>query len=367
MLEKFTLLSELTESQRQQVEKACDRRFYAKGDILFQENDTTDEIYFLLSGKVELCKIELGTQNNLKFKEMFPGESFGEMSFIDGSPRSCSIIAAEDSEVYILDRHKLIDTASEVSEIISTFGLTITRQVNSYLRYLSDRHVSTLQEQINELQERTNFANFLVFLLIVLFITAIVNSAIHQFFSESVLKTKLFSWSFLIIGFGIPLVLASWKTKLSPQEIGFTTKNLKRSTMDGILLTSIGIFLVLLICVVVDAIIPGSHLVQNFRNMTLPLSSLTYFVHSYIQEALRAIIQISLQKFLVYRKEISAICITALTFSMCHMHFGIVAIAVTLFSSILFGFIYIRTYNLLGVSIFHFIMGFVVFKTLLGF
>lgn len=157
MLEKFSLLSELTEEQKQEIERICERKLYPKNTIIFEEGEQTDSIYFLISGKVDLFKIEPESKNNLKFKEMFPGENFGEMSFIDGSPRSCSIIASEESEIYILHKQQLIENVSDSQQIINTLGITIARQVNSYLRYLSDRHVAILQKQIDELKERTNF------------------------------------------------------------------------------------------------------------------------------------------------------------------------------------------------------------------
>lgn len=367
MLEKFGLLSELTQEQRQQVEQNCEQQFYPQGTVVFEEGEQTNEIYFLISGKVDLFKIEQESKNNLKFKEMFPGESFGEMSFIDGSPRSCSIIAAEDSEMYILHKQKLIENVSESQEIINTLGITITHQVNNYLRYLSDRHVATLQKQIDELKERTNFGYFFIFLLIVMFITAIVNACIQQFLSDSILTTKFFSWSFLIIGFGIPLGLAAWKTKLSPQEIGWTTKNFTKSAMDGLVFSIIGILITAVIAMIVDGFFPKQHLTENLRNMTLTFSSLPYFLHTYIQEALRAVTQISIQRFFADKSDLLAIAITALTFAMCHLHFGIIAILVTFVACMLFGLIYVRTYNLFGVSLFHFIMGFVVFKNLLSF
>ena len=287
MLKQFSLLSNLTEKQQEDIEKICEKRLYHQGEIIFQEKEQSDEIYFIVSGKVYLSKIEPETQNDIKFKEMSAQESFGEMSFIDGSPRSCTITAAEDSTLYILNKQKLLDNVLEAQKIINKMATTITHQVNSYLRYLSDNHIATLQAQINELKERTNFGYFFIFLLIIMFITAIVNVCIKEFFSDSVLMTNFFSWSFLIVGFGIPLGLATWKTKLSPQEIGITTKKLKKSVIDGIIFSVIGTISILIIASIIDSIFPKLTLIENFRNMNIDLYSLSYFVHTYIQEILR--------------------------------------------------------------------------------
>jgi len=366
MLEQFKLLSDLTPQQRQQVEDACEKVFYPQGKILFKEGEESTDIFFLVSGKVALSKIEASTQNDLVFKEMFPGESFGEMSFVDGSPRSCSIVAAEDTEVYVLSKPKLLENAPEANEIVRILTTTTTRQVNNYLRYLSDRHVEALQAQINELRERTNFGYFFVFLTILLFMTALVNACLNVLFPGAWLKEQWFSWLYLLVGFGVPLVIAAFKTKLPPRDVGFTTKNLRKSAIDGVIFTSIGIVLVVAFAFIAEAIAPETNFKENLLNFSVSITSLLYFFHSYIQEALRAMIQVVIQRFLVDSRAFTSIAITSLIFAICHMHFGIAAILVTLFSCPIFGFIFIRSYNLLGVSIFHFVMGVVVFKVLMG-
>ncbi|MGB0561670.1 MAG: cyclic nucleotide-binding domain-containing protein [Spirulinaceae cyanobacterium] len=368
MLRNFLLLSELGEEQRQEIEEIATRKFYRKGDVIFNEGDLTDEIYFILSGVVDLFKIEPDTQNNIKFKAMFPGESFGEMSFVDGSPRSCSVIAAEESELYVLDREQLLGQTPMAHEIINKLTLMTTRQVNSYLRYLSDRHAAELQSQINSLKERNDFGNFFIFLLILLFTTAVVNALVQQFFSESLWTSNAFGWFFLIVGFVLPLVLAAWKTKLSAEEIGLTTQNLKKSAIDGLIFSAIGVLLVVIVAIALDPIVPQYDFVDNLRNMQFfTIYTFLYLFHSCVQQAMRSIVHISLKRFQGSKHDFWAITTTGIIFSICHMHFGIVAILVTLISSFMFGFIYIRTYNLFGVSLFHFIMGFVVFKNLLEF
>ena len=367
MLERFRLLSNLTEQQRQLIESVSKEEFFRKGDRIFEEGECSHEIYFLISGKVDLYKIEPETHHDLKFKQMFPGQSFGEMSFVDNSPRSCSVVAAEDSKAYILDKENLLKRSPEAIEVVNALTLATTRQVNSYLRYLSDRHVEKLQEQIEDLQERTDFGYFLVFLLVLMLGMAIVNAGINEFFPPTILTSQLFSWVFLIVGFGIPLALSAWKTRLSAKEIGFTKVKLKKSAIDGILFTSIGVAIAIAVAASVDRLVPGQHLIQNLRNATVPVGDWFYFIHSYIQEALRAVVQISIQRFLMNKSQLVAIGATALIFGVCHMHFGLIAILLTLITSVIFGLIYIRTYNLLGVSIFHFVMGVVVFKNLLGY
>jgi len=357
MLSKFELLANLSAEQLREVEKICELRSYGEGEYIIREGEDTDDIYFLLSGKVELLKIEQNTQKDIKFKEMLPGQSFGEMSFVDGSPRSCSVKAVTASQIYVLPKHKLLDRVADGREILSIFGATINHQVNEYLRYLSDRHIVTLQKRIDELRDRNNFGYFFMILIIVLFFVTMTNVAVNDFFSDYNVDSIFFNWTFLIVGLFIPWLLVIGKMNLSVKEIGWTTKNIKKSTMDGVMFSSWGIITMFAIVYIIDPLFAENNLTENIWEISFPITSVFYLIHSYIQEFLRAIVQISIQKFALDEKGFYSVGITAVIFGMCHTHYRIAAILITLVMNVIFGLIYRRTYNLVGVSLFHWTIG----------
>ena len=359
MLEKFELLTNLSAEQLQEIENICDLRAYRQGEYIIQEGEYTDDIYFLVSGKVELSKLEPNTQKNIQFKEMFPGQSFGEMSFVDGRPRSCSVKSKTESHIYVLAKHKLIEKVAGGQEIISILGATINYQVNQYLRFLSDRHIMTLQERIEELRDRNNFGYFFVALIVMLFLSTIVDVGIKEWFPDYNVYSQFFSWTFFIAAFLFPWLVAVRKMKISIKEVGVTTKKLKLSILDGVAFSCWGVIIIFALAVLVDWLIPGNNLTEKILQVTFPLSSLLYLVHSAIQEFLRAVIQISIQRFSLDVKGRYSIAISAVIFGMCHAHYGIAAILITVVASVIFGAIYTRTYNLVGVSLFHWILGWV--------
>ena len=59
------------------------------GEKIIREGDAGDEMYIILQGKVV---IEVGS---IVVGELGSGDFFGEMSLIDGSPRSATITAAD--------------------------------------------------------------------------------------------------------------------------------------------------------------------------------------------------------------------------------------------------------------------------------
>jgi membrane protease YdiL (CAAX protease family) len=96
--------------------------------------------------------------------------------------------------------------------------------------------------------------------------------------------------------------------------------------------------------------------------MSFSIASLFYIIHSYIQQFFRAIIQTLVQRFLLDPKGYISVIFTALAFSIVHANYGFESMIVTLIVCIFFGLIYKRTYNLLGVTLVHFILGLIYFN-----
>ena len=360
MLERFELLKSLNEKQLNAIEKICEQRNYAQGEALFHEGEGGDEIYFLTSGTVGLYKREENTSNNLKFKEMFAGQSFGEMSFADGSPRSCSIAAeSNDVQAYILSKQKLIDSLPDASLILNTLNATINNQVSDYLRYLSDQYIGSLQEKIDILQEQNKFGIFFVNLLAILFMSAFINSVVDDFFPNLDVYSTGFNWV-IVISALIPAIVWMVKSKFDIRQMLWTRKKLKKSFLDGIIFSCIAVLVMFAGSYLIDNLVPNSNLNLVTKFLTWSLSfprMVVYFASSYLQELLRAIVQTTVQQFLLDKSGYYSVFITALALGMVHMQYGTQAIVLVSIIAVVFGLIYSRTYNLIGVSIFHFVMG----------
>jgi CRP-like cAMP-binding protein len=72
------------------------RRFDA-GERIFLEDDPGDCLFVVRSGKVDV--ITFGSV----LESVGPGGMFGEMALIDGGPRSAAALAAEATEVAVVD------------------------------------------------------------------------------------------------------------------------------------------------------------------------------------------------------------------------------------------------------------------------
>ena len=76
------------------------------GDVLFKEGEEGDDAYIVETGAVEIS-LDLPAGKKV-LAILGKGEIIGEMSLIAHAPRSATAIAAEDSELLVLKRDRLL-------------------------------------------------------------------------------------------------------------------------------------------------------------------------------------------------------------------------------------------------------------------
>ena len=75
---------------------------FAPGIFVFRENDDSQDLYFLVSGELEVLK---GSRVISKITE--PGTLFGEMSFLLGGKRTASVKASLETETVQVPRDQI--------------------------------------------------------------------------------------------------------------------------------------------------------------------------------------------------------------------------------------------------------------------
>ena len=97
-LREVPTLSFFEEKDLQGILKLSKMKKYDKGDIIIKEGEYDNWIYFLILGRVAIQKLGR-TIRVLKRR----GDIFGEMGIIDGSPRSASVVAMEETVCLAID------------------------------------------------------------------------------------------------------------------------------------------------------------------------------------------------------------------------------------------------------------------------
>ena len=95
-------------------------RFGAPGSTLF----------IILGGRARACGA-----NGVEISTMVAGEVFGELSALDPSPRSATVVAVDDLHLLSLHREVLLELLSERAELGAALLKTLSRRLRTRLSH----------------------------------------------------------------------------------------------------------------------------------------------------------------------------------------------------------------------------------------
>ena len=127
------------------LEQCMDKRSYKAGEAIFHRKDQGDELFLIRRGLVRIA-LPLHRQAGLHHLATFGrGDFFGEMTFLDGEPRSADAIAETDADLFVLSRKRFDALSNEhirltinLMEALSRALALRLRQTNAELRVLQD-------------------------------------------------------------------------------------------------------------------------------------------------------------------------------------------------------------------------------------
>lgn len=106
LLEQVPLFSVLTETDRALLATQLEEERFATGTRIFHRGDPGGSVYVVCSGRVELSvHSDQGDRIHLETAEA--GNFFGELSLLDGDPRSADAYALEETHCLRIDRKDL--------------------------------------------------------------------------------------------------------------------------------------------------------------------------------------------------------------------------------------------------------------------
>ena len=115
LLQKAPLFSSLTTEQLELIAQSCTRKAVKAGTLLFREKELGADLYIVLSGSVKIYTSSGGEDKILTvFKA---GDNFGELSLLDGKPRSASAQTLEDSVMIVLEKTSFLNVLSHNFDI----------------------------------------------------------------------------------------------------------------------------------------------------------------------------------------------------------------------------------------------------------
>ena len=138
VLRNVPLFAGLSESELEKLSKVSVRKRVERGAFVVRSAENTDSLYILLTGRAKVTNTdEDGREIILAW--LGPGEFFGEMGLIDGSPRSANVVAAEACELLFLSKDALQRCLQDNFQVVQKLMKTLVMRLRE-----ADRKIESL-------------------------------------------------------------------------------------------------------------------------------------------------------------------------------------------------------------------------------
>ena len=241
ILKSQSMFTDLTEDQLGIILTLMEKEQYEANETIIAEEEEKTDLYFIVEGEVKILKLDDEGLFNLTLGKLKTGDMFGEMSFVDSSPRSSTIDTTKTTTVFKLARDKLDKTLPEIQNIYNTLVRNIATININRLRVSNAANVKSLRTYLRKFQFRQIRGK----LLISLFLICGVLNFFFSYFNKELEKIgpDLFIWVYWWI-FGLLSLFAIKKLHIYRDEFGWTLENLTKTiySSTGIVILG-GLFL----------------------------------------------------------------------------------------------------------------------------
>ena len=117
-LSGIDLLSGLSSAERREVEQACSWKQFTPHQQIIDRNSLSRGVYMIVEGRVRVVNYGLSGRE-VTLDEFPEGNYFGELSAIDGRPRSARVIALSDRLIAALPGNKFLELLASHPSVAS--------------------------------------------------------------------------------------------------------------------------------------------------------------------------------------------------------------------------------------------------------
>lgn len=133
-----SLFSNLTEEELLQLAQIARERRFDRNQVIFYEGDLGGSLYIIAKGTVKIVMMaDDGREHILGL--LHAGDFFGEISLIDGQPRSATAIAQDKVSIVMVSRDDFVRLLRENPEMSLKIMVTLCERLRK-----TDKHVESL-------------------------------------------------------------------------------------------------------------------------------------------------------------------------------------------------------------------------------
>ena len=137
VLSEIPLFAALPQASIGQLAHHTYTHIYEKDTIITREGDVSDVLYIILSGSVKVF-LENPQGACITLRVLHRGDYFGELSLLDESTRSASVITLEKTMVAILDKDEFIHCLHKTPQIAISLCTEMSRRMRTITENVKD-------------------------------------------------------------------------------------------------------------------------------------------------------------------------------------------------------------------------------------
>jgi CRP/FNR family cyclic AMP-dependent transcriptional regulator len=142
-LKTIYLMQRLTDPLLEKVRPMVESRFYEDRDVIFREGEKAQGFFMLLKGKI-LLEVQASEAMMIVLGAIKPGYSFGWSGLIPGEAYTTYAIAAEPSEVLVMEGGRFLGLMEEdhaigfriMQGVVNILKKRLERRTDQFLRTL---------------------------------------------------------------------------------------------------------------------------------------------------------------------------------------------------------------------------------------
>lgn len=341
------LFDEFSAEEMQTISTLIKHVTLTSGQYLFYEGTSGEEIYMILAGKLGVQK------SGQKLARMHAGEYLGEISVLDGKPRSASIYARCLTKLYVLNVHTL---QQHFPALYHKLIINLSKVLPERVRSSSEFAVASLQREVSALKQQTEMGRLLSYVMVILAVYVVGFRLLAAQQGALNLATHIR----LTLGLAVVVFLVAWKNSYSLEVLGLTWRGSKQAIIESL---SVSFFFMMILILVKWALIKN---VPSFQNEALfkiisnhgadfVYTVIGYLIYSPIQEFIaRGCLQSAFEQFLVGKhSKLMAIVLANLLFSSFYANISVAVSFSVFMMGFLWGWLYSRHHTLVGVILSH--------------
>jgi len=140
-LKRVTLLADLPDEEIARLTKECVWKRYAPHEQIIDRHSEARDIFFIVEGGARVANFSLSGRE-ITLDDLSAGAHFGELSAIDGSPRSASVGALGDCQIAMLSPDRFMALCGKYPQVAIKVMCSLAGIVRSATERIMD--LSTL-------------------------------------------------------------------------------------------------------------------------------------------------------------------------------------------------------------------------------